>query len=106
MRPLLEPTSTQVVRDLIHRYMAKTAVAERYTVNGLLRQSRAESSYAPRTHSDVLGPQLWKYKPRPFIDHSECNPDAIANRLLRVLEAFHDDTHRHFREVGYGGALK
>jgi hypothetical protein len=106
MQPPLEPPSTQVVRDLIRRYMAKTAVAERYTVNGILRQSRAESSYARLTHSDMPGPQLWKYKPRPFIDHSECNPDGLANRPLRVLEAFHDDTHRHFREVGYGGALK
>ena len=43
----LYETPSEFVRDLIRRYMEKTTVAERHTLNGLLRQSIAENSYSP-----------------------------------------------------------
>jgi Arc/MetJ-type ribon-helix-helix transcriptional regulator len=49
----LYETPSEFVRDLIRRYMEKTAVAERHTLNGLLRQSIAENSYSPVTAKDA-----------------------------------------------------
>jgi antitoxin ParD1/3/4 len=51
----LYETPSEFVRDLIRPYMEKTAAAERHAVNGLLRQSLAESSYTPLTGADVAG---------------------------------------------------
>ena len=51
----LYETPSEFIRDLIRRYMEKTAAAERHAVNGLLRQSLAESSYTPLTGSDAAG---------------------------------------------------
>jgi Arc/MetJ-type ribon-helix-helix transcriptional regulator len=49
----LYETPSEFVRDLIRRYMEKSAVAERHTLNGLLRQSIAENSYSPVTAKDA-----------------------------------------------------
>jgi Arc/MetJ-type ribon-helix-helix transcriptional regulator len=51
----LYETPSEFVRDLIRRYMEKTAAMERHAVNGLLRQSIAENSYTPLTGSDAAG---------------------------------------------------
>jgi len=51
----LYETPSEFVRDLIRRYMEKTAAMERHAVNGLLRQSIAENSYTPLTHEDAAG---------------------------------------------------
>ena len=48
----LYETPSEFVRDLIRRYMEKTAAMERHAVNGLLRQSIAENSYTPLTDAD------------------------------------------------------
>jgi len=49
----LYETPSEFVRDLIRRYMETTAARERHAVNGLLRQSLAENSYAPLTERDA-----------------------------------------------------
>jgi antitoxin ParD1/3/4 len=51
----LYETPSEFIRDLIRRYMEKTAAAERHAVNGLLRQSLAEGSYTPLTGADAVG---------------------------------------------------
>ena len=51
----LYETPSEFVRDLIRRYMEKTAAMERHAVNGLLRQSIAENSYTPLTDADAAG---------------------------------------------------
>ena len=49
----LYETPSEFVRDLIRRYMEKTAAAERHAINDLLRQSIAENSYSPLTAQDA-----------------------------------------------------
>jgi antitoxin ParD1/3/4 len=49
----LYETPSEFVRDLIRRYMEKTAGMERHAVNALLRQSIAENNYTPLTDADA-----------------------------------------------------
>jgi len=49
----LYETPSEFVRDLIRRYMEKTAATERYAINDALRQSIAENSYSPLTAKDA-----------------------------------------------------
>ncbi|MDR3425418.1 MAG: addiction module antitoxin [Alphaproteobacteria bacterium] len=49
----LYETPSEFVRDLIRRYMEKTAAAESHAINDLLRQSIAENSYSPLTAKDA-----------------------------------------------------
>jgi antitoxin ParD1/3/4 len=49
----LYETPSEFVRDLIRRYMEKTAAADRYAMNALLRQSLAENSYSDLTDKDA-----------------------------------------------------
>ncbi len=49
----LYETPSEFVRDLIRRYMEKTLVAERFAVNGLLRQSIAENDYSDYSDADL-----------------------------------------------------
>lgn len=49
----LYETPSEFVRDLIRRFMEKTAATERHTLNDLLRQSIAENSYSDFTDEDA-----------------------------------------------------
>ena len=49
----LYETPSEFVRDLIRRYMEKTAAADRYAINALLRQSLAENDYSDLTDKDA-----------------------------------------------------
>lgn len=49
----LYETPSEFVRDLIRKHMEKTAAAERYAINSLLRQSLHENSYTPLTEEDA-----------------------------------------------------
>lgn len=49
----LYETPSEFVRDLIRRYMEKTAETERHAINNLLRQSIAENDYSDFTDADI-----------------------------------------------------
>jgi len=50
----LYETPSELVRDLIRRYMEKMAADESHTLNRLLRQSISENHYTPVTAEDSL----------------------------------------------------
>ena len=49
----LYETPSEYVRDLIRRHMEKTAEAQQYAINSLLRQSINENNYTPLTEEDA-----------------------------------------------------